>query len=171
MNGEFPTLYVCLCWHDRPHCVTESSYLALCQRESHDHPWNWQSHADFSLHSLCRTSSNSRVLTPNGNTPENMSKPIYYYKSWAWSNSYLSLGLTNWQAAPHNFLINHSMLRKFHFLFHQMLSHCHSWHTKQFHHLLPFLLGMVILRNKLIKSLNQIDRCDFSSNFLIEMCI
>lgn len=53
-------------------------------------------------------------------------KPIHYYKSPAWNNSCLSLGLTDWQAAPHNLLIKHSMLRKFHFLFHQMLSHCHS---------------------------------------------
>lgn len=33
---------------------------------------------------------------------------------------------------------------------------------KQFDQLLPFLLGMVILRNKLIKNLNQADRCDYS---------
>lgn len=34
---------------------------------------------------------------------------------------------------------------------------------KQFDLLLPFLLGMVILRNKLIKNLNQADKCDYST--------
>lgn len=33
---------------------------------------------------------------------------------------------------------------------------------KQFDQLFLFLLGMVILRKKLIKNLNQADRCDYS---------
>lgn len=62
------SLYLPALASHKPHCVTESSYLALCQRESCDHPWKWQCHADFSLHLLSRASSNSRVLTLYRNT-------------------------------------------------------------------------------------------------------